>query len=52
MTIYRRIARQTIEEKIIALHNEKRDLAEQILSGADAPTSITAEELFKLITES
>ena len=52
VTIYRLIARQTIEEKIIALHNEKRDLAEKILSGSDTPGSITAEELLKLITES
>ena len=52
VTIYRLIAKQTIEEKIIALHNEKRDLAEKILSGADTPGSITAEELLKLITES
>ena len=51
VTIYRLIARQTIEEKIIALHNEKRDLAETILSGADTPSSITAEELLRLITE-
>jgi SNF2 family DNA or RNA helicase len=52
VTIYRLIAKQTIEEKIIALHNEKRDLAEKILSGADTPGSISAEELLKLITES
>jgi SNF2 family DNA or RNA helicase len=52
VTIYRLIAKQTIEEKIIALHNEKRDLAEKILSGTDTPGSITAEELLKLITES
>ncbi len=52
VTIYRLIAKQTIEEKIIALHNEKRDLAERILSGADTPGSISAEELLKLITES
>lgn len=51
VTIYRLIARQTIEEKIIALHNEKRDLAEKILSGADTPSSITVEELLRLITE-
>ena len=52
VTIYRLIAKQTIEEKIIALHNEKRDLAEKILSGTDTPGTISAEELLKLITES
>ena len=52
VTIYRLIAKNTIEEKIIALHNEKRDLAEKILSGADTPATITAEELMRLITES
>lgn len=51
VTIYRLIAKNTIEEKIIALHNEKRDLAEKILSGADTPTTITAEELLRLIAE-
>jgi hypothetical protein len=33
------------------LHQDKRDLAEQILAGADTPTTISAEELLKLITE-
>jgi len=51
VTIYRLISQGTIESKIIALHQDKRDLAEQILAGADTPTTISAEELLKLITE-
>ncbi len=51
VTIYRLISQSTIESKIIALHQDKRDLAEQILAGADTPTTISAEELLKLITE-
>jgi len=51
VTIYRLISQNTIESKIIALHQDKRDLAEQILAGADTPTTISAEELLKLITE-
>lgn len=44
-----RIARHTIEEKIVALHKSKRDLADSLLDGADMSGKMTAEELLRLI---
>ena len=42
-------AANTIEEKIVRLHQEKRDLANSLLEGADVSTRISAEELLELI---
>jgi hypothetical protein len=33
--IYRLVAKNTIEEKIVALHHQKRDLADSLLEGTD-----------------
>ena len=49
VTIYRLVARHTIEEKIIALHNSKRDLADQLLEGSDQAGRLSAQELLELI---
>jgi hypothetical protein len=49
VTVYRLVAQNTIEEKIIALHREKRDLAEELLEGGDISGKISAEELLELI---
>ncbi|WP_212005683.1 DEAD/DEAH box helicase [Chitinophaga sp. HK235] len=49
VTIYRLVARQTIEEKIIALHHNKRDLADRLLEGSDQSGRLSAEELMDLI---
>ena len=35
VTIYRLVARNTIEDKIVQLHNHKRGLAENLLDGSD-----------------
>lgn len=51
VTIYRLVARHTIEEKIIALHQNKRDLAEQLLEGSDMAGKLSARELMDLITK-
>ncbi len=48
VTVYRLVAQNTIEEKIIALHREKRDLAEELLEGGDISGKISAEELLAL----
>ena len=37
VTIYRLVTKGTIEEQVVALHHHKRDLAERLLEGADAP---------------
>lgn len=51
VTVYRLVARNTIEEKIVKLHQEKRDLAGSLLDGSDISGKISAEELLKLIKE-
>jgi superfamily II DNA or RNA helicase len=52
VTIYRLVAENTIEEKIIQLHNIKRDLAESLLEGSDQSARMSLNELVSLIQES
>ncbi len=50
VTVYRFVMAGTVEEKILAMHREKRDLAASFLEGADEPAArITDEELFNLL---
>lgn len=49
VTIYRMIAKDTIEEKIVALHSHKRDLADSLLDGADISGKMSADDLLGLI---
>ncbi|NLX17883.1 MAG: DEAD/DEAH box helicase [Desulfobulbus sp.] len=49
VTVYRLVTVGTIEEKIVRLHQEKRDLAHSLLEGADVSARISAEELLELI---
>ena len=49
VTIYRLVAKGTIEEQIVELHRRKRDLAERLLEGADAPVRLDAGELLELL---
>lgn len=51
VTVYRLVTRGTIEEKIIALHQKKRDLADSLLDGSDMAGRVSAEELLRLIRE-
>ena len=51
VTIYRLVSQHTIEEKIIQLHHTKRDIADRLLEGADAPGKLSTEDLLKLIME-
>ena len=51
VTVYRLVAKGTIEEKIVNLHRRKRDLAEKILEGTDAPGRVSVEELVELLRE-
>ncbi|MGV8074083.1 MAG: SNF2-related protein [Syntrophobacteraceae bacterium] len=50
VTVYRLVTQNTIEEKIIKLHQEKRDLAGSLLDGSDMSGKVSAEELLKLLT--
>lgn len=49
VTIYRLVAENTIEEKILRLHATKRDLAETLLEGTDITAKLTLEQLKALI---
>ncbi|MEW6219308.1 MAG: DEAD/DEAH box helicase [Thermodesulfobacteriota bacterium] len=49
VTVYRLVARRTIEEKIVALHQTKRDLADNLLAGTDTAGRISTEDLVRLM---
>lgn len=51
VTVYRIVARDTVEEKIVDLHGTKRDLAESLLEGAERAASLSFEEMTALIRE-
>ncbi len=47
--VYRLVAEDTVEERIIALQQRKRALAEAALGGADQASAITREDLMALL---
>jgi len=49
VTIYRLIVAHTIEEQIVKLHQQKRDLADSLLEGTDVSGKITTDELLALL---
>ena len=49
VTIYRLVTKDTIEERIVELHRHKRELADRLLEGADAPARLSTEELLGLL---
>jgi superfamily II DNA or RNA helicase len=49
VTVYRIVAEGTIEEKIVKLHEHKRDLADSLLEGADMSARLNADDLLDLI---
>ncbi|VAW85122.1 DNA/RNA helicases, SNF2 family [hydrothermal vent metagenome] len=51
VTVYRMITKNTIEEKIVALHQGKRALADNLLSGAEVAGKVKIEELLSLLQE-
>ncbi|MFQ3206167.1 MAG: SNF2 family DNA or RNA helicase [Glaciecola sp.] len=51
VTIYRLIAQNTIEEKIVALHKHKRDLADKLLSGNEAVTKLSVDDMLNLLKQ-
>ena len=51
VTIYRLVAKGTIEEKIVDLHHHKRDLADSLLEGTDMSGKVTTDALLQLINE-
>jgi len=49
VTVYRLVVKDSIEEKIIALHVHKRDLANNLLEGADMSGKVSTGQLLELI---
>ncbi len=49
VTIYRLIAQQTIEEKILHLHSTKKSLADSLLTGTNASHKLTKDEILQLL---
>lgn len=49
VTVYRLIAADTIEEKIIALHRTKKSLADALLQGSDMAHRLSADEILEMI---
>ena len=49
VTVYRLIMRDSIEERILALHRDKRDLASELLDGTETAARLSEEELLDLI---
>ncbi|NEX21906.1 DEAD/DEAH box helicase [Thiorhodococcus mannitoliphagus] len=52
VTIYRLVTKGTIEQKILALHAAKRDLADELLEGAGDSGRLGYEEMLALIRDS
>jgi superfamily II DNA or RNA helicase len=51
VTIYRLVAKGTVEEQIVALHHRKRELAEQLLQDADQAGALDVDALLELLRE-
>lgn len=51
VTAYHLISSHTIEEKIIRLHENKRNLADALLEGTDMSHKLTAQELMEILEE-
>ncbi len=49
VTVYRFVARDTVEDGILALHARKRSLADALVSGADSARALTAVEILGLM---
>ncbi|MBK5968414.1 helicase SNF2 [Thiorhodovibrio winogradskyi] len=49
VTIYRLVAKDTIEERILALHANKRDLADALLEGTDDSSRLSYAEMLELV---
>jgi len=50
VTVYRMISKNTIEEQILALHEEKRLMADTLLEGSSMASELTPQELLRLLS--
>jgi SNF2 family DNA or RNA helicase len=51
VTVYRLVTEDTVESKILKLHETKRDLADSLLEGTEGSGKLSADELLALIRE-
>lgn len=51
VTIYRLVARHTIEEGIVDLHHQKRDLADSLLEGGDLSARMAPNEMLAMLQQ-
>jgi superfamily II DNA or RNA helicase len=51
VTIYRLVARHTIEEGIVDLHKHKRDLADSLLEGSDLSARMSPGQMLDMLRE-
>ncbi|MBN9416266.1 MAG: TerB family tellurite resistance protein [Candidatus Eremiobacteraeota bacterium] len=49
VNVYRLIARETVEEKVLELHQSKRELAESVLAQDGSPSLLSVEDLKALL---
>ncbi len=49
VTIYRLVAKDTIEDKIVELHKHKRDLANSLLKDGDISSKMSVKDMLELI---
>ncbi len=49
VTVYHLVSKNTIEEKIIRLHQTKRDLADNLLAGTDMSHKLTGKDLLEMV---
>jgi len=52
VTIYRFIAKHTIEDKIVQLHQQKRALADSLLEGSNRSGKMSLKDIMRLVEES
>jgi SNF2 family DNA or RNA helicase len=51
MTIYRLVTRNTIESKIVQLHQQKRELANNLLEGSEMSGKMSVDDMYNSIKE-
>jgi SNF2 family DNA or RNA helicase len=51
VTIYRLVARHTIEEGIVELHHHKRELADSLLEGTDAAGRMSPNDMLAMLKQ-
>ncbi len=51
VTIYRLIMAGTIEEKILSLHQQKRELADSLLEGREVAASVDVQDMLELLQD-